>query len=309
MSTTVQKYLSKNADQWNAFIKQSINGTFLFDRSFMEYHSDRFIDHSLMIYENDTLIGVVPAHIKDNGFYSHRGLTYGVPVLAMDKTIIVMDAVLGYLKRSAFSKAEFNMTSQIYNPEHLKVLESLLASGFRTQRISNNMYVNLKEDLHFSPKKTIGYRNGKFYGFEIKRGTDFKSFWQQILIPSLQVRHDSKPVHSIEEIELLASCFPDEIIQHNLYRDKELLAGITFFIKGKVIKSQYTASSPAGMKVNAAGFIYMEAMKEYKANGFYFMDLGAVNEVDGTLNKGLMQFKKELGSEMEEVMRLVNVYE
>ena len=51
------KRYDKNTDReaWNAFVALSKNGTFLFDRSYMDYHSDRFKDHSLMFYLNGKL--------------------------------------------------------------------------------------------------------------------------------------------------------------------------------------------------------------------------------------------------------------
>ncbi|WP_438969290.1 hypothetical protein [Nonlabens sp.] len=308
MSITIKKYQPENATHWNAFLKKSINGTFLFDRSFMDYHSDRFDDHSLMIYEEDQLIGIVPAHTKENCFYSHRGLTYGIPVVLENKTRAVIVAVLEYLDNSAFAKAEFNLTPQHYHKDNYILSSKLVENGFKIGRILHNMSVDLKANLNISSKKSIGYRNGKFENLKIERGADFKSFWELVLVPSLRARHNSMPVHSLEEIELLASRFPNHIIQHNVYSDQELLAGITFFIKGKVIKSQYAASSPAGMKTDAVGYIYIEAMKEYKHIGYHVMDLGPVNTSDGSINEGLYRFKKQLGSEMEEVLRLEKAY-
>jgi hypothetical protein len=308
LSITINKYHPENATQWNTFIKQSINGTFLFDRNFMDYHSHRFDDHSLMIYEKEQLIGIVPAHVKENCFCSHRGLTYGIPVVLENRTRAVIDVVLEYLDNSAFVKAEFNLTPQFYNIDNNILSSKLVENGFQISRMLHNMYIDLKVDLNISSKKSIGYRNGKFENLKIEKSVDFKSFWDLVLVPSLRARHNSKPVHSLEEIELLASRFPDYVIQHNVYRDQELLAGITFFIKGKNIKSQYAASSPAGMKTDAVGYIYMEAMKEYKKRGFSYMDLGPINESDGSINEGLYRFKKQLGCKMEEVLRLEKVY-
>ena len=38
---------------WNEFLYNSRTPMFMFDRNFMEYHSDRFIDYSLLFYEED----------------------------------------------------------------------------------------------------------------------------------------------------------------------------------------------------------------------------------------------------------------
>ena len=53
------------------------NSTFLFQRDFMDYHSDRFMDHSLLVFKDEKLIAVLPGNQVDNTVYSHQGLTYG----------------------------------------------------------------------------------------------------------------------------------------------------------------------------------------------------------------------------------------
>ena len=42
-------YTNQLKDEWDSFVRLSKNGTFLFERGFMDYHSDRFDDCSLMI--------------------------------------------------------------------------------------------------------------------------------------------------------------------------------------------------------------------------------------------------------------------
>ena len=63
-------------EEWNAFVAQSKNGTFLFDRRFMDYHADRFQDYSLMFYDEDRLLAVMPAHVDGDCLVTHGGLTY-----------------------------------------------------------------------------------------------------------------------------------------------------------------------------------------------------------------------------------------
>ena len=46
----IVRYTAEKADEWNAFVAESKNGTFLFNRGYMDYHADRFVDHSLMFY-------------------------------------------------------------------------------------------------------------------------------------------------------------------------------------------------------------------------------------------------------------------
>ena len=41
---SVEQYSSERSAEWNEFVKNSKNGTFLFDRNYMDYHSERFTD-------------------------------------------------------------------------------------------------------------------------------------------------------------------------------------------------------------------------------------------------------------------------
>ena len=74
---SIETYKDSYKDDWNDFVDSSKNSTFLFNRDFMDYHSDRFEDFSLMVYEKSELIALLPLNIIENKVYSHQGLTYG----------------------------------------------------------------------------------------------------------------------------------------------------------------------------------------------------------------------------------------
>ena len=65
----VRRYTGEHSDEWNRFVAASKNGTFLFDRNYMDYHADRFSDHSLMIYRNGSVYALLPANVKDDTLY------------------------------------------------------------------------------------------------------------------------------------------------------------------------------------------------------------------------------------------------
>ena len=73
----IKIYDGKAAIEWNEFIDKSRNGTFLFNRNYMDYHADRFQDFSLMAYKKNKLYAVLPANRVGDVLYSHQGLSYG----------------------------------------------------------------------------------------------------------------------------------------------------------------------------------------------------------------------------------------
>ena len=74
---TLKIYNDSYKSEWDSFISVSKNSTFLFKRDFMDYHSDKFKDNSLLIYKNSKLVALFPLNIADGKVYSHQGLTYG----------------------------------------------------------------------------------------------------------------------------------------------------------------------------------------------------------------------------------------
>ena len=79
----IVRYESARKQRWDSFVRDSRNATFLFLRDYMEYHSDRFEDHSLLAYRNGKLVAILPANAVGDTLYSHQGLTYGGWLLPM----------------------------------------------------------------------------------------------------------------------------------------------------------------------------------------------------------------------------------
>ena len=83
----LRKYSTDLFEEWNELVEKSKNGTFLIDRNFMDYHSHRFNDCSLLFYHKNKPVACLPACYNniDRNVYSHQGLTYGG--LIMDKML------------------------------------------------------------------------------------------------------------------------------------------------------------------------------------------------------------------------------
>ena len=109
----IEKYTADQKAIWNKFVLNSKNGTFLFDRNYMDYHSDRFEDHSLMIYRKGKLYSLLPANKMGSVLYSHQGLTYGG--LIMSDKVTVADSVEMFRVINACLK-EFGFEKVIYKP-------------------------------------------------------------------------------------------------------------------------------------------------------------------------------------------------
>jgi len=297
----VKKYTTDYYFQWNAFVSEAKNATFLFHRDFMEYHKDRFEDFSLLIFdENDNLKAILPANKVQHTLYSHQGLTYGGLLLPKrvkyEEVKCFFETVLEYLKDQHIKEFVYKPILGFYtalpSEEYLFVLKEKEAV---LKKREFNLCIPLKRDFVISKSKYKHYkRNGKL-AFQIKKESNFSQFWNEVLIPRLQTKYNAKPVHSLEEITTLSQKFPENIVQYTIYYEDEIVAGMTLFKSKYVIKSQYGATTDLGEKIRALDYLYFHLIERYKED-YEFFDMGTCTEDNEKgYNSGLLTQKEELG--------------
>ena len=298
---TVKKYDQNDYKIWNDFIAQAKNATFLFHRDFMEYHKDRFEDFSLLVYQDEKLISILPANKVGNSLYSHQGLTYGGLVFTAKvkgaKVEAVLDAVLYFLKENLFETFYYKPIPNFYFPEGNNEIDFFLFKrGAVLDRKEMNLAVNLELPLQISKSKLKHFRRIEDLDLDIMEEEDFNSFWEKILEPRLLEKFNVKPVHTKEEILFLKQNFHENIRQYSVYQNDEIIAGITIFETENVVKSQYGATSKKGEEVRALDFLFINLIEKYKRKGKRFFDMGIVNEENESgYHSGLLKQKEELG--------------
>ncbi|MGQ2982717.1 GNAT family N-acetyltransferase [Flavobacterium sp.] len=300
MEYTIKKYEPADFTQWNDLIAKSKNGTFLFHRDFMEYHSDRFEDLSLLVFEGHKLIAVFPANRVGNEVHSHQGLTYGGLILqgsiGVEKVESIFGSIEDWLKEQRISGLYIKQVISIYHKEPANEIDYVLfKKGASLYRRDMNLAIDHSLPLAISKSKMKNFRKFSAYGFKIRQENEFSGFWDEVLIPRLGERHGVKPVHTKEEIQSLHDRFPDNILQYNIYYEGTILAGITLFHFGNVVKSQYGATTDSGEKMRALDHLFIYLIQKYRDEVDYF-DMGTVNEQQGKVfNRGLLKQKEELG--------------
>ena len=122
MSTPIitRRYWPENRDEWNNFVSESRNGTFLFDRNYMDYHSDRFEDSSLLFYNSrNRLLAVLPANRAGDMLYSHQGLTYGGLITKSDAcaelVYDIFESMNTFLKGEGIRRVVYKAIPWIYH--------------------------------------------------------------------------------------------------------------------------------------------------------------------------------------------------
>ncbi len=296
----VRRYTSDDFELWNQFIVKAKNATFLFHRDFMDYHKDRFEDFSLMVFDRDKLVALLPANQIGEALHSHQGLTYGGVVVGesvkLSAFIEIFESIVVWAKQN-FKKAYFKVIPSVYttcfSDELLYVLFLKNAQLIRRDTLSVIDY-SLPVKLSSSRKTEI--KKGEKHNLKIKQTTDFSEFWNEILIPVLAEKHQAKPVHSLDEIKLLHSRFPDNIKQYNVYFEDKIVAGTTIFETENVVHSQYIGSNAERSRLGSLDFLYDFLIKKYASRKKYF-DFGTSNENSGrVLNQGLSYWKESFGA-------------
>ena len=292
------RYTPAQADAWNAFIAQSKNGTFLFDRHYMDYHADRFADHSLLFYTEGKLLAVLPANARDGVLYSHQGLTYGGLVMSEHLTMVQTMALFGelndYLRQVGIHRVVYKSIPWIYHrlcaEEDLYAIHHVCRARITARDYATAIF--LPNQLRWERVRRRGIQRALQAGLVAERNNDFAPFWQ-VLTDNLTTKYGVQPVHTLSEIELLHSRFPENIVQYVARRGDDVLAGIVLYITPRVIHAQYSSATPEGKALGAIDFLYDHIMGLDNARHPYF-DFGRSTEhPDGSgLNEKLV-FQKE----------------
>ncbi|MDG4714480.1 GNAT family N-acetyltransferase [Winogradskyella marincola] len=267
----------------------------------MDYHNDRFQDFSLMIYKDEKLIALMPANKVDDCVYSHQGLTYGGFIyksdLKSEDVINLLKAVLNYLLDNKIKTLELKELPIVFLENQTNNPLAYLCFKLKAQLVRVDMHsvVDLKFKAYNRSRKN-GYKRGQKNNLVVKEVNDFEDFWNKILIPNLDNKHDVKPVHSLEEIQLLKTKFPNKIRQFNVYHNNIIVAGTTIFETKHVAHSQYISGNTDKNTLGSLDFLHHHLLEDVFASKSYF-NFGISNLNQGqNINQGLLYWKEGFGS-------------
>lgn len=298
---SVKKYTVEDKPSWDNFIRAAKNSTFLFHRDFMEYHSDRFEDHSLLIFKNEKVVGILPANISRKTLYTHQGLTYGGLLLnekaKLKEVVEIFKNLLQWLDENKIEKLQLKVIPGIYNLLPSDEMDYLLfivkAAMIRVDVLS---VIDKQRPLKIASNRLEGVKKGQKNNLKVVEGNDFEPFWNTILIPNLALRHAAMPVHSAVEITQLANYFPKNILQFNVYKENEIVGGATIFETENVAHVQYISANEDKQQLGTLDFLFEYLITQRFKEKRYF-DFGTSNENQGkNINEGLLYWKECFGA-------------
>lgn len=298
----IVRYSPADARLWDDFVRTSRNATFLFMRGFMDYHSDRFADHSLLARRNGKLAAILPANVRDDTLHSHQGLTYGgwlLPERHFDGSM--MECLFAewteYCRAEGFRQIKYKPLPAIYatRPSD-EDLYWLWQRGAEVAECNLSCAIDLQSNPGFNTLQRRNLRKALALRPELRRlQPEETALFHSMLSGCLAERHGAVPVHTEAELRLLGSRFPEEIGIYGAFAEGILQAGVMIFDSRRVRHCQYIATTPQG-RANGLLTLLMSWLIERTLPGQRYFDFGISNEQHGrVLNPGLYRQKASLG--------------
>ena len=293
----IEFYTLEKKELWNSFVSVSKNGTFLFDRNYMDYHSDRFQDCSVMVYRKGQLYCILPANRSANVLYSHQGLTYGGMIMnskvVVSELLEVWALMNDFYRNTGIKKVVYKPIPFIYHrmpaQEDLYALFKICHAYRSGANISSAIFQNNK--LRFTESRKGGIRKSRKNGVSVFETTDFAGFWD-ILNTNLQYKYGVQAVHTLNEILLLKDRFPQNIKLYAAFKDEIMLGGTVIYITSQVVHTQYISASAEGKETGVLDLIFDFLINQEFAD-YPVFDFGqSTEEMGNILNESLI-FQKE----------------
>ena len=295
----MERYAPEYREAWDGCVDSALNGHLLFFRNFMEYHADRFQDHSLIIRQKEKIVAVFPANERNGTLYSHQGLTFGGLVhgekfYAAD-VLAFYELLKVYMRDNGLSRLICKPVPFPYTRGACQAQDyALTRAGARIAERHLSAAVDLRDPLPMAELRARGVKKAMKGGISIRESEDFAGFLA--ILASVLERHGSSPKHTAAELALLRGRFPKSIKLTAAFQDDGMLAGVLVFFTKTAAHMQYICSSPEGQKSGALDLIMKTLMDEQRPLRRWFC-YGISTEGNGEmLNAGLMRQKEGFGA-------------
>lgn len=296
----VKRYQVSDKPIWDAFVRVSNNGTFLFLRDYLEYHQDRFEDDSLLIKNQDEVIALLAGHRVKESYVSHGGLSYGglivLPSMTTSKMLAVFVAVIDYLKSHGYNRLWYKTIPSPYAKHPSEA--DLYALFLLKAKVMECVPWSIRDQLHgprMQQRRLRGVSKARQHGIDVRQTDDFSQYWS-LLEQLLAERHQAKPVHRLNEMLSLIRLFPEHIKLYACYLNQQMIAGILVYESEQVARFQYIAANALGRETSALDVLCVTLFDEIYANKPY-IDLGSsMLPASAYVNQGLLAQKEGFGA-------------
>lgn len=297
----IRRYCDDDKEAWNDFVRQSKQGTFLFDRAYMDYHRDRFADNSLMFFKNNRLYALLPANVVGDTLWSHQGLTYGGLLTnehaAVADVCILFEELMSFLGSVGIKKMVYKPIPWIYHrlpaEEDLYALFNRCGARLYVRNVSS---VIVRDNaLKWRRIRLYGANKAAKEGIAVQVNNDaLEEFWP-VLEDNLYRTYQAKPVHTLDEMLRLHGAFPENIRLYVARLGNKVIGGVLLYVSQQVVHTQYISATEEGKKLHAIDAIFHKILTD-DLHGCKYFDFGTSNENMGRyLNESLIYQKEGFG--------------
>lgn len=305
-----------NDDKWDKFVENdSINGTFLQSRRFLNYHEpEKFNDNSLIWLKGNSIQAVIPAVLFEcNGekiLISHPGSTFGGVVIGEGlKKIANIESFFEdfeeYIRNENIKHVVLKQTSSIFCKKESAILDYFLSMLDYDIRYEIGYYVDfsdykreLLDNLSSSRRRDYKYSLKNNLSFRIITSDSELEEFYSVLQENL-AKFDAKPVHSVDELlEFKNSRLVEETLFAGVFYKGVLVAGSMLFdFHKEILHTQYLAVSQKHLDLFVNEFLYVSLIEYARDSGYSKLSFGTCTLEHGkVLNRNLAQYKAGFGS-------------
>jgi hypothetical protein len=302
---TVRPFEEKDTASWEMFSRHSLQSTMQHTRRFLAYHQGRFEDHSLVVEDGGRWLGVLPAalHPMDRAVVvTHPGASFGGVVhkggLRGEKMFHALSLVCEHFGSQGIKQLTYKAVPTFYHRAPAQDdLHALFRLGANLTRIDLSSTVDLGNRLQPSERRRRSLKKANQSGVKLVQGSQHVQGLWDVLTDNLAKKHGVTPVHTLSEMMLLMSLFPEEILLVCAMFEDQIVAGVVIFRTQMADHAQYIASNAQGYEMSALDLVFDQCISIAANSGKRWFDFGISTESNGrVLNEGLYGFKSEFGS-------------
>lgn len=292
-------YESSLRSEWDAVVQRARNGHFLFQRGYVEYHADRFPDASYLFREDGKWIGVVAGHpLPDGGWATHHGLTFGGLVVDRDARSPQVRGMLNALHEALCARGVKRVRYRPM-PWFHQSAPAQEDAYFLFRLGATIIYRTLCTVVAPTEAKLVelrrrGAKKAEKADLRVGRSDDWDGYWQ-VLGDRLMARYGARPVHTLEEIKLLSSRFPDDIQLWAAFEGDAMRGGIVAYRTPNVFHMQYSGADDRGRELGASDLVLREVLAGPARECRWFSFGTSCEQDGGWLNDTLVAFKEGFG--------------
>ncbi|HET7015823.1 MAG TPA: GNAT family N-acetyltransferase [Streptosporangiaceae bacterium] len=305
-TSSIRAYEARDSTAWDQLIGRSVNGTFLHTRKFLAYHGDRFADRSLVVTDDhDKIVGAFPAAelpSDSRTVSSHPGLTYGGLVhdgsLYGAVMLRALEDIAACYRSMGYSRLQYKAVPYIYwTTPAADDLYALFRLGSTRYGCDMAAVIDLSRRGKVRSLRQRGRKRAMAAGVHTGEDwADVAEYWR-ILAKNLSSRHDSRPTHSLAEIEYLHERFPNDILLVVAKIGAEIVGGCVFFATALAVHMQYAATNELGRTTAAADLVLERGIAIASERGCRYFTFGtSTNGLGESLNESQYWFKVSFGA-------------